>query len=478
MKYLKYILIITLAGSIFMSCSEDFLNLEPYDAVSTDEALETLKDIEVALNGVYSGFKSGSSYGKYMTVLPDVMTDEVLAVNGYSNQLGEMYKYSYSSGTTEPSTVWARYYNLIARANNILSQVDLIEADEDIKNDIKGQAVFARGLAYFDLVRLFAPTYGYESYAEPGVPVVLKTRFGDPRRNNVEEVYARIIEDVTQAKSLVLDREANTDGYFSKALCDALLARVYLTMRNWDKAILHSEMVINDYGYSLADSLEYPDMWLMDKGPEIIWKTIFTSTDVGGRPGSNYVNDGQGDPMPDYIPAEWLLQLYDTAVDSRYDVFFRHNVLTRYEWTGTIINKYPTNPEFTENGANMPKVFRLSEQYLIAAEALAERGLFTRSREYWNELRAVRISNYEPNNTIAGGALKSAISQERHRELCFEGHYWFDLKRKGIGFRRRPQENSLVANDLYIAPDDFRWNWPIPLSEMNGNKNMVQNTGY
>jgi hypothetical protein len=128
--------------------------------------------------------------------------------------------------------------------------------------------------------------------------------------------------------------------------------------------------------------------------------------------------------------------------------------------------------------ANMPKVFRIAEMYLIAAEGHAMQNEDAEARNYLNDLRAQRIRNYTPNNTIGSGALKTAIENERIKELCFEGHYWFDLKRKGKGFKRVPQPNTLVANDLEITADDYRWNWPIPQHEINANENMVQNKGY
>ncbi|MCG8581468.1 MAG: RagB/SusD family nutrient uptake outer membrane protein, partial [Bacteroidales bacterium] len=79
---------------------------------------------------------------------------------------------------------------------------------------------------------------------------------------------------------------------------------------------------------------------------------------------------------------------------------------------------------------------------------------------------------------LYGQELIDFIYDERNRELAFEGFYWFDLKRHGKGFERVPQENTYTANDLKIGADDYRWQWPIPISEINGNGNIKQNTGY
>lgn len=479
MKNIKtYILlgILVLAG---VSCSEEFLEKKPYNSVPTDEAFQTLEDFEIALNGVYAGFKASNSYGSEMMILTDIMTDLVLAVNGYSNTYGEMYKYSFHSGTGEPESHWAGNYKTISGANNILERLDSLDAETIAKDDIKGQALFARALGHFNLTRLYAAPYNIETSEELGVPYLKKSEFGEPEREILLTVYENIIEDVTNAKNLIANEGAPNDFYFSKNLCDAFLARVYLNMEQWDSAIYYSTKIIADSVYTLSDSASFYNLWKKDESTELIWRVAFTPTDVGGTPGARFVNDAQGLPMPDYIPANWLLDMYDRLNDVRYYAYYRHNSATEYGWSGSLMNKYPTNELFTDNGANMPKPFRLAEMYLIAAEAYAERGgSDAEARDYLNALRAKRISNYIPVTSLGGGALKNAIFEERTKELCFEGHYWYDLKRKGKGFKRVPQENTLVANDLEIKADDHRWRWPIPQSELNGNDYITPNDGY
>lgn len=474
-------------SALFVSCGEDFLDLQPHDSVSYDQAIENADDAQVALNGVYSAMRSGSLYSRYLTLFPDVMTDAVLASVGYTNQLGTMYKWEYVPGTGDVESVWYAAYVTVARANNIINKIDEgIEGNEDDLADIKGQALFARALMHFELVRLFGDAYTKNS-AGNGVPYILKTDVNNaPAREKVDQVYAMVIDDLTDALNLIDAQGSQNSGYATKSACEALLARVYLNMGD-AKAADYATDVINSGIFSFysasaedfpAKKAEFLRMWEYDEGSEIIFRLIYTPTEVAASLGRNYYNDAQGPPNPDYLPTQWILDLYDPANDMRYDVYFDEDVTTSQGFVATLINKYPGNPNFTENGANMPKLFRLAEMYLIAAESYAEHGNEPEARNYLNQLRLQRIDGYTEDNTISGQALKDAIWEERLKELAFEGQYWFDLKRKQMGFERTPQPNTSTANDISIAPDNHRWLWPIPQAEMNGNDNMVQNPNY
>lgn len=478
-----YIFIFTIGVSFLSSCDQDFLEKYPYASIATEEAITNLKDAQVALNGVYSGFKPSAYYGRNFTNIPDLMTDEVLSTIGYTNLLGTYYKWEMTSGDSYIDDVWAQIYSVIARANNIINRIDDLEGDADTKNQIKGEALLARAIAHFDLVRSFAVTYNPSSASKDlGVPIMLKFETGKPGRNTVEEVYQQVIADATTAKGLMITQNVD-DVYLTPAAADALLARVYLYMKNDQKAIEYANNVIDNYSYSLADMNNYGNLWLHDKGDEIIWKIAYTSNDnLLYGPGYHYYDKSQNPVNADYIPGNHLLSLYDQANDIRYTTFFATVVLdptSNPVWQETVNVKYPTNPELVRAGNNMIKVFRLSEIYLIRAEAHANtNGGDHAAMNDLNELRRNRISGYVDEN-LTGNALKEAIARERLKELCFEGHRFFDLKRWGIGFTRTPKPNTNpIYNELTIQASNTRWLWPIPLDEIKANKNIKQNPGY
>jgi len=469
----------------FYSC-DDFLERNPHDSTNAPEAITTIKNADVALNGVYATFKSSSYYGKSFVVSADIMSDEAFSLIGYSNNYGEMYKWSFTSGTGSSYSAWSSMYSAIVNASNIINVIDNIEGDQSEKDRIKGEALMGRSLAHFDLVKTFSKPYNASSAStDLGVPVVTEYIIDQPARNTVEEVYAQVIEDALAAKALITN-DMIDDVVFSKYAVDALLARVYLYMNNWEKAVEYSSNVINSGEFELLTGDDFKDMWLHDVGNEIIWKIALNSADASFKtPGSLYYDASQNEdelPACDYVPAEWLLNMYDADNDIRYDSYYKTTETVYNKWITTLVYKYPTNPEFdgqNQTGANMPKVFRLAEMYLIRAEAYAEMGdKDAEAMADLNTLRTARIEGYS-DEFLTGSDLKEAIWNERSKEMAFEGHRFFDLKRKGLGFTRVPQENTIPGpNELSISSSNYRWLWPIPQDEFNGNTNMVQNPGY
>jgi hypothetical protein len=136
---------------------------------------------------------------------------------------------------------------------------------------------------------------------------------------------------------------------------------------------------------------------------------------------------------------------------------------------------------------NKIKLFRIAEQYLIAAEAYAYSGDEEKANEYLNKLLAAREIAHEE-LTLFGDDLKEAIKEERVKELIGEGFRFYDLKRYGQGFARGAAQNqALITNagstqtELFSATaSDFRWLWPVPQAEIDSNPQIAeqQNPGY
>ena len=477
----------------FISC-EEFLEKNPADSVITDLAIESYDDAVVAMNGVYSGFKSTGYYGRYFVVHADVLTDEVQSAIGYSNQLGDFYKWSFLADNGEITAAWNIMYKVIVRASNIIDALPNIDdADQAQLDQIEGEARLARAIAHFDLVKAFAKAYlQSDPVSDLGVPIVEHFAVAEPERNSIEEVYSFIMSEARAAKGLLANNGVSDAGsvFLTSGAAEAFLARVSLYMGNYDDAISYATSVIDHPAYELSrDSATYADLFLHDVGDEIIFKIGLTRLDFDGHYiGYNYYNNSQGAPNADYIPSDWIINLFD-ANDYRFDIAFKTEV-TDHGWSWPLVWKYPGNPLFYQSdittNANMYKVFRLSEMYLIRAEAFAEIGQFTIALTDYNTLRSARIKNYT-NENLTGEVLKEAIWEERIRELCFEGHYYWDLKRKGMGFQRVPVTHpteGVITNpgpsqsELQVDPLDLRWVWPIPDSELRANKNITPNPGY
>ncbi len=470
---------VLIALMVMLPSCEDFFDTKPQDSTPVDDILTNEQDAQVLLNGMYASFKSSASYGRTLTVLTDIMTDAALASSGFTNQMGEMYAWKINPGTSEVGNVWGNHYTTIYNANYLINHLHTIEGDEANINRIKGEAYVGRALLHYNLVRLFGKAYNSStSSGDLGIPYRKTYENENPKRNTVEEVYAMVIDDLEEAITLLPENTNYDNVIFTNHFAKGLMARVMMDMKDYEGVIEYSSDVIESTVYALSKDQGFKDMWLKDIGSEIIWKVGYTVTDFGAAPGYNFYNRNNTVtlPMPDYVPANWWVSNYNTSADARYTTYLDYS-LTGFGWNSYMIYKYPTNPEYTDQGMNMPKPMRLAEMYLMRAEAYAYTNDDALAAADLDELLDHRITNHQ-SISIGGDALKEFIVKERQKELMFEGFYWFDLKRMGKGFTRIPQENTSTANDLSIDADDYRWQWPIPTAELNGNKNIKQNDGY
>jgi hypothetical protein len=161
-----------------------------------------------------------------------------------------------------------------------------------------------------------------------------------------------------------------------------------------------------------------------------------------------------------------LLNLFEEG-DVRRDLFYSdpegRAIFEGIFWT----NKYPSKTG--DGNTNNTPVLRLSEMYLIRAEAI-HKGASISGVTPVDDYNVIRTNRGLPKRIES--VVLSDISDERRRELCFEGHILFDLARR---------KESLVRND-YIGESnqninfpDNKWAVPIPKAEFDGNENMVQN---
>lgn len=486
----RFTVIISLFSFLLLqACDEDFLDVHPVDAISDEEAFETLDDFHTGLNGVYASMRTVSYWGKNMVMNFDVAVDDAYAVQGFSNQYGAQYAWTLQAGATDVGNLWLSAYRVITRSSNLINQFDqLSEGSEWEREQILGEARLLRAMGHFDLVRVFASPYQLsDPSSEPGIPVVEQENLEEKSRNTIGEVYDFILDEAHEARDLITRNRHRR--YLGVDAVHAFLARVYHEKGNWQKAARFADKVIDARELSAGE--EYKSIWREDGGTsygsdEVIFILSFHSSEASSELaiGSNFV--GSNPPLPpqldwrvDYLPAIALLDLYDKEKDVRFDAFFKEGVsIPPIDREVTVLVKYHhDNPHFSQRGMNQMKVFRVSEAYLVRMEAMAHLGDEEQANKDLAALRAARIENYS-HTALSGDALMQAIFDERRKELAFEGMRWFDLKRRGEGFRRRPQPGTGPFNNLRVESDSYRWVWPIPQGEIDANRLIGQNPGY
>lgn len=454
-----------LVGILSMfSCSKEFLELDPFQSVDLETAIQTIEDYQAAVLGTYSGMQSSNYYGRYFVLVPDVMSDNVKQ-NSQANRAQLFSDFSANANDGIASGMWNTIYNVIARANTVINaESDIPEAVRDDRDQLIGEAYAIRALAHFDLVRMFAQHYGFTaSNDHAGVPIVtLFDKDSRPSRNTVAEVYNQIVADFTQAISLL--NQDKGSSRISENAAKALLARVYLYMGNYASAETLATEVIESGEYSLLSTENYVDAWSNGGSPETIFEISFSEVDDNGSDalGRMYIVEGYGD----YLPAGDLLDLIPEG-DVRWGLFKEDENLSG-EYGTVRVDKYP-NPS-TQN--NTP-VIRLSEVYLIRAEARARTNDEEGAREDLDVIRMRALPSAEP-TTAGGQELIDAILTERRIELMFEGQRLWDLMRTNQDLVRVNCTNSVCSVEY---PDD-RFIAPIPQAELDVNDNIIQNPGY
>lgn len=502
MKKLKSYLLITLSVCMLSSCLDKY----PQDEIPAGNAITSIEEANQAVIGIYSAWLSGALYSGYLTLLPDLQADLAYAVNGYTNTYGDIWRWDILATNSQITSVYGALYNVIGCCNFLLANADKVREniynDEDFERleQYCGEAYFARALAYSELIKLFCKAYEGDEEAEKELGVVLKTAYYSDEplvRASLKASYDFVIKDLERAEDhLQIDEDNEEDytyydsPYFSIYTVYALRARVALYMKDYANAIKYATLLIESGEFQLASASTlattmsdylsmtnkqislYEYMWRYNFSYETIWKVGFTTTAYGGALGSVFFNWDYSSYKPDYVPAQWVLGLYG-ANDLRYSAIF-HETVTGHSHglTWPLLAKYWGNQSFFESAQMLhvcePQVFRLSEQYLIRAEAYAmqEKPDYSKASADIAELRKARYSTGASATLTKDNALE-IIEEERVKELYMEGFRLQDLKRWHKGFERTPQTQSLSnGSSLKIDKDNKLFVWPIPQHEL------------
>lgn len=495
MKHINIYILVFMTMFSATSCLDKF----PEDAVSIDNAITSVDEVDQTVIGIYSAFLSPALYSGYLTLLPDLQADLAYAVNGYSNVYGDVWRWEILATNSEIESVYGALYDVIGRCNFLLDNAEKLKTtltdDDDLDrlDQYCGEAYFARALAYSELVKMFCKSYEGDDEAKNELGVVLTTSYYNKpliKRASLYDSYKLIIDDLERAGELLAisdDYDPALDGplynstYFSEYTVYALRARVALYMKDYEAAIEYSSKVIDSNYFVLSSASDeysgglsyYQYMWSSDNSTEIIWKVGFTSSNYGGALGTVFFNYDYSSFKPDYVPAKWVLELYD-SYDLRYNAFFQEYT-TGYSHglTWPLLAKYWGNTTLLSEAqllnTSMPKVFRLSEQYLIRAEAYCniESPNYSKASKDISKLRTARYYNYGGSTAMGADNAMDIIEKERVKELYMEGFRLTDLKRWHKGFERIPQSQSLSnGSSLKIEADNPLFVWPIPQHEL------------
>lgn len=469
----KTILILATVALAAVSC-KGFLEEEPKLSQSNELTLSTFEGLNNATAGAYYYLNSNAWMGCQYVLNNELMAGN--ATNPKSLPGSGRYRTIEPWSFTESSTwsTWTYAYLTINAANNVINNVDkLYGADipQEAAN-LKAEGLFLRALCHFQLVNIYSQPYlkGENANDPLGVPVMLVSQIGLPKRDSVGVVYRQVVKDLIEAEGLmdpsyVRDDVTDPLATVTQPAIQALLSRVYLYMGEWQKCAEYATKVINSGKFALYDKEDYKAMWAQNtastKG-EIIFEMFSSkkndSWDDSGWTMLPYITSPSG--SADVCATDDLYALYADG-DVRKEMFVDNendHFITKYAGkTGSVDPKE----------ANVP-VLRLAEMYLNRAEAIYN-GAVIPGETAQKDLDA--LTSKRGAASVSPGS--ETIFNERRKELAFEGHIFFDYKRLGKSITRTDFRAS-GENQNVVFPGKI-WAMPIPKAELDANSNMVPN---
>lgn len=432
-----------------------------------------------ALNGTYSSLRSAlvsfggaavaatttNGFARNIPVIGDVASDNVFVSARNSGRYVTFGAYSWTQAATEYRDIWANLYTTILKANNIINSP---LAQSVTTDQYKGEAYAVRALCYFELAQFFARPYT-DNPANEGVPIVLVFDYTlKPKRNTVGEVYTQIIADLDKAYTMAVAYRGS--GYFSKYAARGLEAKVALFKGDYPTALTYAEDVIKNSGFNLLAAGNVLNYWAATAPQastknETLFEVVSDNVLNLGNDELAYIysQDGYGD----LLCAPELYNLY-RPTDVRKSLI-KVGARSNAENPAYIVTKFKAVSDDRDD----KKVIRVSDVYLIAAEAAKGNNNEPLALTYLNTLVAQRDPGLVYAST--GSQLLDDIVVERRKELAFEGDRLHTLNRLKRAITR---SNVFPTAALNIPYADFRRIGPIPQTETNNNPNITQNPGY
>ncbi len=460
----------TCACLLLLSCNK--LDLAPTDSIDPSKAFRNLEDLKLGVLGAYAPVD-------YTLIQASaIVSDEVMLPTENTVSNTDSYRWLYNSSYGSVTSTWDEYYVIIDRLNRVLEAIPNITVNavqQSQMDQYHGEMLALRAYSHFELLRAYASSY---DPAGLGVPYMKKHELIYPARPTIKSNFEEINADLKAAKNLIPDG-FNDKTRITKLAVSAMQARVALYEKDWGNAITYaSEVITKD---PLATKNDFAKIWLDGSDAEVIWKLKRAEGDSRIK-GAFYREVGE---IVLYAPAFKLINQFNKADDIRFRDYITYDQGRKDNSAGKksayLVKKYNgSNSRFP--GLTDIKLFRTGEMYLIRAEAQLENESgnagVTNAAKDLNDLRNARIFNYTDQTFTDKQILLTAIMNERYKELAFEGHRFFDLKRRNLPIERIPEDAINASGAVKLEPTAAQYNFPISAREMSVNKNMIQNPNY
>lgn len=264
MKTIIKFLFISLLMVFVSGCDLERL---PYNEI-TNEAIDAGNAENITL-GTYSKLKEEYFY-KSMHYVNEYGGDNVSLSGTTTDNLYYLYKYQRLPNNNYMANFWKFSYQTIVNINGMIEV--LSEGESEDMDQILGENYFLRAFMYFNLCNIFGRPYAQSPETNLGVPLKLTTDINEyPQRATVKEIYDQLVKDLEKAASLMQSKKTNI--YASKEVAYALMSRIYLYMKDWEKAAEYADLVIKSGRYTLLEGENFPKYptFVPENNTETIW---------------------------------------------------------------------------------------------------------------------------------------------------------------------------------------------------------------
>lgn len=488
-----YITLFAVSALFFTGCANDFLDVNPTETISVnDKELFNNDDGATSfVTSIYSKFLDWNMSSFGWIGLASITSDDAdkgssPGDTGTDKDVLDALTYNASNPSVESNFI-ANYdgINRCNQALNILPQLD--KADADLRTRLMGEAKFLRAYMYFTLVKCYGgvPIIDHLS----SIPLSTEDKAMQLTRRTAAEVYAFIEKDLTDAIAVLPNKTeyaASEKARASKGAAYALLAKVSLYQKNWQKVVDNCNLVT---GYGISPS--YAKMFRLEGENdgesifEINGNAAVPTRGIQGYSNTQGARGAGGWGWGFNVPSQSLLNAYE-AGDLRKEatIIFRNSTL----YDGRIIPATVENPMYNfkayssaftdawETDANI-KCLRYGEVILMKAEALNELNRTSEAIPLLNQIRLRAGLGDTP--AVSQDDVRKAIWKERRVELAFEFDRFFDLVRTGQAKEAFAADKSEFFPNGRTFTEDRNELFPIPASFLLQAEGMSkQNPGY
>jgi hypothetical protein len=436
----------------------------PDGYVTSAQAFGDSADIMSSVAGIYINFQGPTGPAWPLEQYMGLASDELVFGQDpqYYPEYGLFATNTVTATDVQASGFWSSMYGSqsLYQVNVCLEGIKGNAAvSAALNRQLTGELRVLRAFYYFQLANLFG-----------GVPLVTSTDYSTTQslpRTSMDSVYSWIQTELDTAVQLLTPAYPYTDRARPNVyVAEALEAKVDLYMKQWSAAANAVTGVMNSGVYQLEQDL---NSVFLDGSTEALWQIPGISTSVETNEGAAFVPYTLG-YEPTWFVTPSLLNAFEPG-DGRMANWLAADPVT--DDNGVTTNYYYPNKYKNNAVGQTPQedemVLRLGELYLIRAEALAEQGKLDSAKA---DLNMLRTRAGLPGVTATSQAdVLTAVLHERQVELFTEwGNRWFDLVRTG-------------SADAILGKEKTTWKsfqslLPIPLSEIQLNSKLTQNTGY